>query len=80
MRNLAQMTVRRQQLYVLLDEAEAVFNCTCLNHSKQEKKHAHRTAIALSLIIQELEWAMEMREETFVDKANQIYPILAPNN
>jgi hypothetical protein len=68
MRNLSQLTTRRAQLYLLLDEAEAVVNCKSSNHSHQEKKAAKKAAVTLSCIIQEFEWAMGMREETFVDK------------
>lgn len=80
MRNLHQLSLRRQQLYVLLDEAEAVSNCTCPNHSKQERKTAKKTAITLSLLIQELEWAMGLRLETFVDKLDQANPLLFSDN
>lgn len=71
MRNLAQLAMRRQQLYSLLDEAEAVSNCTCPNHSHQERKTAKKAALTLSCIIQEFEWAMGLREETFVDKLEE---------
>jgi hypothetical protein len=80
MRNLAEMTLRRQQLYTLLDDAESVSNCTCPNHSKQERKVAKKAAITLSLIIQEVEWLMGMREETFVDKLDQADSILFSDN
>lgn len=68
MRNNIQLANRRQQLYNLLDEAEAVFNCTCPNHSHQERKTAKKAAITLSCIIQELEWVMGLRDVTFVDE------------
>jgi hypothetical protein len=71
MRNLHQLTARRAQLYQLLDEAEAVSDCTCPNHSHQERKAARKAAVTLSCIIQEFEWAMGLREETFVDKLEQ---------
>ena len=80
MRNLPQLALRRQQLHVLLDEVEAVSNCTCPNHSKQEKKTAKRAAMTLSLIIQEFEWAMGLRLETFVDQLDQADSILFSDN
>lgn len=68
MRNITQLANRRQQLYALLDEAEAVSNCTAANHSHQERKAARKAAMTLSCIIQEFEWAMGLREKTFVDR------------
>jgi hypothetical protein len=71
MRNLHQLTIRRRELLDLVDEAEAVADCSCPNHSHQERKAARRAAAALTYAVHQIEWALGLREHTFVDDLRQ---------
>lgn len=68
MRNFDQLTARRRELLALVDEAEGVADCSCPNHSRHERREARRLAASLYYSVQQIEWAMGLRDETFVDE------------
>lgn len=67
MRNLDELTNRRRELLALVDDAEAVANCSCPNHSRQERKAARRAAAAITCSVEQIDWAIGLRDHTFVD-------------
>jgi hypothetical protein len=70
MRNLAQLNERLSELFSMLDEVQSVQHCP--NHSKTEKKAYQRLAQSLAFGIEQVQWALGLREYTVLDdyKAN----------
>lgn len=65
MRNLSQLNERLSELFSMLEEIQSVQHCS--NHSKQEKKSYHRLAQSLAFGIEQMQWALGLREYTVVD-------------
>ncbi len=73
MRNLSQLNEQLSELFSMLEEIEAVQHCP--NHSKQEKRNYHRLAQSLAFGIEQIQWAIGLREYTAVDHYKNIPPL-----
>lgn len=69
MRNIAEMTERLSDLFTILDDVQSVQICP--NHSKQEKKKHLHLAQSLAFAIEQVQWALGLREYTVVDFFNE---------
>jgi hypothetical protein len=62
---------RLSELFSMLEEIQSVEQCP--NHSKREKRNYHRLAQSLAFGIEQIQWALGLREYTVVDSFKEHY-------